>query len=42
MYKTEIPKHLLKCLGIKGSVMHYICKVFNIFSYFMVLLLIEH
>lgn len=45
MYKTEIPEHLLKCLGAKHSVMHYTC---NIFSHFalnvdtMVLLITEH
>lgn len=47
MYKTETPEHLLKCLGIKGSKMLYICEVFNIFSCFdfsvhaVVLLLVE-
>lgn len=48
MYKTEIPEHLLKCLGIKGSVMHCISNVFNTFSNFdfsvhaVVLLHTEH
>lgn len=48
MYKTEIPEHLLKCLGMQSSVMNYMCKFFYIFSYFdfnvhtMVLLLLEH